>query len=122
MPAPDTCTPCALIAQPTQPQIAGVFFTEGSYTKNTKEEVQDMVARLEKAFASQPESADASGASAAAAASSSSAAAAAVSSSSATAATSSSSESHNADASSTAGTDRDRNCCSKMSITGSGSS
>ena len=42
-------------APPPNPniQIAGVFFTEGSYTKNTKEELQDMVDRLETAFASQ---------------------------------------------------------------------
>merc|ERR1712032_618387 len=48
--------------------ISGFFFTEGSYTKNTKEEVQDMVSRLQKAFSSQPDSTDDSSSPAAAAA------------------------------------------------------
>merc|ERR1712032_156349 len=69
--------------------ISGIFFTEGSYTKNTKAEVQDMVSRLQKAFSSQPDSSDVSSSSAAAA-------------TAAAAATTSSSQTRNADAVSSA--------------------
>jgi dehydrogenase/reductase SDR family protein 12 len=35
--------------QPQRKHLSGAFFTEGSYTKNTKEEVEEMMAKLKKA-------------------------------------------------------------------------